>query len=251
MSHLHSASHFGVLLGSFAAVALAGCDNESPKPSPSAPVKENQASVEAKNVTVGKNVVLEIRGDQRRVRIQTLVCLREGQLEQLMCRKHTKEHEAILTADVDARDIHKALLLTGVEPGSTVQYEPKYKAPSGPKIAVRLEWEEKGKLRTERAQQWVKNAQTGKALEDDWVFAGSILYPDPFAKDKPPIYGANSGDVICVSNFEDALLDLPIKSSKENAELVYEAFTERIPPIDTPVTVILEPLEIKKPATKK
>ncbi len=70
---------------------------------------------------------------------------------------------------------------------------------------------------------------------------------NPLEKDKPPLYAANSGDVICVSNFAEAMLDLPINSSKNNAELEFEAFTERIPPVGTPVTVILEPvLEAKK-----
>ena len=62
---------------------------------------------------------------------------------------------------------------------------------------------------------------------------------------------ANGGDVICVSNFEDAMLDLPINSSKNNDELAFEAFTERIPPIGTPVTVILEPVLEKNKTGKK
>jgi hypothetical protein len=37
------------------------------------------------------------------------------------------------------------------------------------------------------------------------------------------------------------LLDLPIDSSKNNADLNFEAHTERIPPLETKVTVILEP----------
>ena len=44
------------------------------------------------------------------------------------------------------------------------------------------------------------------------------------------------------------MLDLPIASSKENEDLVFEAWTERIPPLDTPVVVILEPVV---PAKKK
>jgi hypothetical protein len=61
------------------------------------------------------------------------------------------------------------------------------------------------------------------------------------------VYLANDGDVICVSNFETALLDLPIKSPKDNADLVYVAHTARIPPLETKVVVVLEPL----PAPKK
>ena len=64
-------------------------------------------------------------------------------------------------------------------------------------------------------------------------------------KNTPPSYAANGGDVICVSNFPDAMLDLPINSPKDNSDLNFEAWTERIPPLKTPVLVILEP-EVEK-----
>jgi hypothetical protein len=51
-----------------------------------------------------------------------------------------------------------------------------------------------------------------------------------------------------VSNFEDAMLDLPIVSPKDDADRSFEAFTDRIPELETKVVVILEPvLEAKKP----
>ena len=77
-------------------------------------------------------------------------------------------------------------------------------------------------------------------MEYDWVFAGSGFWKDDDGKEH---YKANGGDLICVSNFETAMLDLPISSSQANAELQFEAFTERIPPLGTPVIIILEPDE--------
>jgi hypothetical protein len=227
-------------------LAAAGCENEQPTAT-QASAGEPAKTVEAKKVPLGKNVWLEVQGDRRRVLIDAYVCLREGQLEQLMCRRHTKEHEAILAADMDARDIHKGLLLAGVVPGTPVQYQPKYLPPTGPAIKVTLRYEEKGKLHTVHAQQWVRDAQTQKALNYNWVFVGSQFIPNE-DKNKPAYYAANAGDVICVSNFDDALLDLPIKSSKDNAELAYEAWTDRIPPLETSVTIILEPMVKPKEA---
>jgi hypothetical protein len=202
----------------------------------------------------GKNVSFEriAEGDRRRVLIDAYVCLREGQLEQLMCRKQTKEHEAILAADVDARLIHAALIAAGAKTGATVQYKQKGDdviviPPSGSRIKVTLQYEEKGKLITVPAQKWVRDCKTKKDLAYDWVFAGSHLIFDPDDKDKPPFYAANAGDVITVANFEGAMLDLPINSSKQNAELAFEANTDRIPPLETKVTIILEPVpEAKK-----
>ena len=50
-------------------------------------------------------------------------------------------------------------------------------------------------------------------MAHDWVFAGSRLVDDPLERTKQ-YYLANEGDVICVANFEGAMLDLPIRSSK-------------------------------------
>jgi hypothetical protein len=78
------------------------------------------------------------------------------------------------------------------------------------------------------------------------VFAGSILIEDPLDKTKKPYYCANDGDVITVVNFDGACVDVPFLSTKDNAELDFEAHTDRIPPLKTAVTVILEPVVEKK-----
>lgn len=207
----------------------------------------NPKEPEGKKVKIGKNVILQILpGDKRRVLINAEVCRREDQLEQLLCRKLTKEHEAILAADVDARHIHAALLAAKAKPGSPVQFRP-YKAASGTKIKVLLRYKDKnGDEVTVPAQKWIRNFQTKKDMAYDWVFAGSKLFP-PAEMGQEPYYAANDGDVICVSNFDTAMLDLPVNLSNENAQLVFEANTARIPPLNTPVLVILEPVpEAKK-----
>jgi hypothetical protein len=234
-----------VFIGPFlVTLATLGCGDEPqgrPAPPPDPAPREPAKPVETKRVSVGKNVTLEIQGDRRRVLVDANICLREGVLELLLCRKFTKEHEAILAADADAREIHAALLAAGAKPGAPVRFEPKYQPATGSRIKVFLQYDQKGKTVTVPAQLWVRHIRTGKDLEYDWVFAGSHLLRDPDDKDKPAVYLANGGDVICVSNFETAMLDLPVQSSKETAELLYEAHTERIPELDTKVTVILQP----------
>lgn len=215
--------------------------------------KEEPAKKDAKKdgpapkiVSVGKNVSLEIDGTKRRVLIKTTVCLRKGQLELFLTRKRTKEHEAILAAEVDAREIHAALLAAGAEAGSPVKFAPKYTPATGAKIRVLVQYEKDGKTITVPAQQWIRNLKTMKDMEQDWVFGGSRLIPDPLDKTKQPFYAANDGDLICVSNFETAMLDVPIVSTGDNDDLFFEANTDRIPALETPVTVILEPMPREK-----
>jgi hypothetical protein len=227
-----------VALASLLALAGLGCDGdggERPKPSKPAEKKE-----------LGKNVYFQKEGDARRVLVQAVVCLREGQLEQLLTRKNTKEHEAILAAEVDARLIHTALLAAGAEAGSPVTFRPEYKPAKGTPIKITLEYQKDGKTVRVSAREWIRNARTKKPLQYDWVFAGSQFVPNPVDPKAPDFYLANEGDVICVSNFESAMLDLPIVSSQDNEELVFEAFADRIPALGTPVTVILEPIRQAK-----
>jgi hypothetical protein len=235
------------ILTFLAAGLMLGCDSsEREEGRPKNKPGNQEKPAESKKTAIGKNLFLEVLPDKkRRVLISGEICLREGQLELFMCRKQTKEHEAIVTADVDARQIHAALIATGAKEGSPVSFVPKYRPASGTTIKVSVQYQDKDKLTTVPAQSWIKNAKNNKLLENDWVFAGSRLVDNPLDPGKK-YYLANDGDVICVSNFETALLDLPIKSPKDDAERFFVANTESIPPLETKVVVILEPVLDKK-----
>lgn len=222
-----------------------GCESAAPD-APQAKPKEKPA--EAKKVLVGPNVWLEVQGQERRVLVSAEVCLREGALEVLLCRKNSKEHESILSANVDGRTIHEALNLAGAREGAPVQFVPSYKAAHGSAIKIFLQYEDRGRLRKVNARSWIRQTKTEKELGTDWIFAGSRLVPNP-EKDNPPIYLANTdGYFIGVSNFETALLDIPILSPKDNADLLYEAWTDRIPAQGTKCAVVLEVINPTKPA---
>ncbi len=131
------------------------------------------------------------------------------------------------------------------EPGSPVRFEP-FRPPTGTRIKISLIYEKDGKKVTVPAQSWVRNFKTKKDLESDWVFAGSMLVDNPLDPGAPKRYLANDGDVICITNFEDAMLDVAIESPKLWAQHSYEAWTDRIPPEGTKVVVVLEPVLGKK-----
>ena len=85
----------------------------------------------------------------------------------------------------------------------------------------------------------------GMPLEHDWVFSGSQIVSDPETGEE--FYVADrSGEIVCVSNFPTAMIDLPVESTSENAQLGFEAATENIPAKGTPVRVILVPHALKK-----
>ncbi len=176
----------------------------------------------------------------KQVVMQGEICQTEVPLEMFACLRGTKEHESVVAVPTEAFIVHGALLAIGAKPGAPVQFYPEYVPASGSEIEITVRWKNtKGEVQTARAQDWIRDIKTGKALDHPWVFAGSGFWKDE-TTDKE-YYKAEGGDFICVANFPSAMLDLPIRSSESNAELLFQAFTEKIPPRDTPVTLILKP----------
>lgn len=201
-----------------------------------------------------KGLVLELLPDKtKRVGFVAEVCLREGPLEVLVCKQGTKEHEAILRADFDAREIHKLLLLAGAAAGTPTEFvdprtnEPKFKAATGTPVRITVTYRKDGKVHTHPAQEWVWNSAKKKQFDvPAWVFAGSQLLRDPDRPDAAPFYAANSGEVVALSNFSYSMLEIPVEISKDDAQLNYEVKTDRLPPLFSRVWVVLDPTPPKK-----
>ncbi len=181
---------------------------------------------------------LDVKG--KRVLIGGRIVRTEGQLEMFACLKNTKEHESIVAANTKAVNVNAALIALGATPGGPVQFRPEFKPASGPEVEVTVIWTDKdGKRQQARGQDWIRNLKDGKTLTQPWVFGGSGFWVDETSGEKH--FMAEDGDFICISNFTSAMLDLPVESSQATADLQFEAFTERIPPVNTPVLLVLTP----------
>jgi hypothetical protein len=85
-------------------------------------------------------------------------------------------------------------------------------------------------------------------MKASFVFAGSSMYKDEETGEE--FYQAEGGHLICTSNFPDALLDICEESSASDGGQTYEAWTDKIPPVGTPVLLVLTPkADVKKPAS--
>jgi len=177
---------------------------------------------------------------QKQVVLVGKVCLREGQLELFACPERSKEHESVVSVRTKAFVVHAALLAVGAKPGHPAVFTPKYDAAAGQEIDVWVFWtDEQGKSQRVRAQEWIREVRTGEAMRHAWVFAGSRFWRDEVTGKER--YMAEDGDLICVSNFSSAMLDLPVQSSDQASGLLFEAFTAQIPPRDTQVILVLVP----------
>jgi hypothetical protein len=176
-----------------------------------------------------------------RIVMDAEVCLRSGPLELLVCKAGTKEYESILRTEARAAQLHAGLLMLGLSPGKPAEWTGEGEAsrflpPRGAELTVTLRWTDTaGRRREVPAGRWLRPADGGDTPER-WVFVGSEVLPGGR-------YWADvEGDVITVSNFASAVVDVPFESTTDNALLQFEAAEEHVPPVGTPVKVIIEPV---------
>ncbi|MFI4874784.1 MAG: YdjY domain-containing protein, partial [Blastopirellula sp. JB062] len=137
------------------------------------------------------------------------ICLRKGTLEMFACLKGTKEHESIIALPVKAMMVHAGLVACGAKPGTPVKFTPKFEPATGEEVAIYVQWKnEAGKTQIANARDWIRKSGTDETLETNWVFPGSYFWTDERTGDQ--VYTAEGGDLVCVSNFMTATLDLPI-----------------------------------------
>jgi hypothetical protein len=179
-----------------------------------------------------------IQRDEQAVIVDGYVCQRNAPLEMFACPIQTKEHEAIVAVFAKSQHVHAGLLAVGGVPGKPVAFEPKFTPASGTTVRVYALWHDaNGKPQGSLAQNWVRQAGTDKAMQWDWVFAGSKFVKD--SENGREAYLGDGGDLICVANFMTSTLDVAVKSDADNNGLAFDAFTERIPKRDTPVRLVL------------
>jgi hypothetical protein len=145
-----------------------------------------------------------------------------------------------VAVDSKAFVIHAALLAVGAKTGQPVQFAPQYVPASGTEVDIYVLWNDaEGKRHKAKAQDWIRQVTTGESMPYKWVFAGSGFWVDEETGEKH--YQAEDGDLICVSNFSTATLDLPVESSQSNEGLLFDALTKNIPPVGTKVRLVLVP----------
>jgi biopolymer transport protein ExbD len=179
----------------------------------------------------------------REVRLEGEVCLQRGGLELLACSPGTREHESILVIKAKPSHIVFALALLGLSPGQPgyMTEGGSFSPPGGTVVDITVRFsvaKPDGKTEIVEVPAWklLKPAGSESGLERplQWVYVGRPSEAALRAADQ-------EGTVICLSNFSEAVLDVPFESTSVNADLLYEANPAVVPPVKTPVEIILRP----------
>jgi hypothetical protein len=179
---------------------------------------------------------------QRAVYVDGHVVLRAGPIEFLACFPG-KEHESIIGLDASATHVYLALGLIGLEPGHPPQWDDRrgrFGPPAGDLIDVALEWEDEDRRQTAPGFEWLREFEFARPpIDRPWVFAGSRrLQGGMLAAD-------HNGEGIAVVDKPHSLLALSRNHVSHDAELWAHAATVEIPPLHTPVRVVLRPAEAR------
>ena len=209
---------------------------------------------EERLITLDETQLIWITRDRKQVVLMGNICLRTGMLELFACRRGSKEHESVVSVQVKPFLVHAALLAVGAEPGSPAKFSPEFVPPHGQEIRIDVLWtDENGNLIQRKAQELVaeidyddhdQEGYVPKQMSVPFVFTGSFFqeFEGEESGRTITVYMADAtGELFGLSNFPASMLDVPIRSSDSNDELLFEPYTERIPELGTPVTLILTP----------
>jgi biopolymer transport protein ExbD len=175
--------------------------------------------------------------DRSEIQIAGYVVQRDALLELFAC-TDGKEHESVVWVDARPKDIHAALLLLGLKRGRPATWDENgnMSPPTGDLVDVSVQYQEGGRTIRRAAHEWIVESKTSRPSPPlQWVFCGSKVLEDG------TYLGDLDGNVIAITNFDSAVLDLPAAHSNLNSLLWASADPKRTPPLNTLVAVVIAP----------
>lgn len=206
-----------------------------------APAAETPAEAPAP----GKDVVIRtlpgivVDTKAREVRLEGSVCLQKGALELFVCSQNSREHESVIVVKAKPSHVTFALSLLGLAPGKpgftteggafsppageVLDVAARFKGPDGKDVEVPA-WR----------LMCLAGSEEGLDRAIEWVYVGRPEEAAMRAADR-------EGTVVCLSNFTEAVIDVPFESTSVNASLLYVANPKVVPPRGTPVELVIRP----------
>lgn len=208
-----------------------------------APAKPEIEKLDATRYRIGDVTFDE---QTREIRFPATVNMKEGFLEFLIVHEHGAVHESLFRTHVSPTHINLALTLLRYKASKEFYRIPKedgmlsdkfYEVPEETKRAARLEilveFEKDGVTKRLSANDWVRHETTAKAMPpSSWVYGGSDFYKGNFIPE-------GSGQIAAIYITDTALINYP--GTDNTNDEVWTVMTERVPDIETKVTIVIAP----------
>jgi hypothetical protein len=187
----------------------------------------------------------------REIRFPASVNMTKDLLEFLIVHKNGKIHESLLKTEISATDLNVAFKLLRYQASAELHAEPTSpedptgKFPAVPdevkqaaRVLIEVEWKDGENLRKVPLNEWVQHASTGSTMPaGPWVYGGSEVSEGKFAAE-------TTGDIAAIYLSRSALINYPGKDNQDDT--VWFVYPKRVPPLDSPVTVIITPFPPEK-----
>ncbi len=193
----------------------------------------------------------------REIRIPSSVNMREGVIEYALVTENGKTHESLLNTKVRPFDVNVTMLLCHYEPhaGELVKIvkEPtpelvalaakKMEHPGANHVLLTVEWMDGDKKRSAPMGSWIRNVREKKTLDIPfWIYNGSDMGDGIFMAD---------GDGSFISVHFDLVGIMGSNAKWCGDDGNWELETNAIPPVDSPVTLIISPAPSSPTKTSK
>ena len=230
-----------VLAGTWLIATVSQAEEKAPE----APAKPKIEQIDKDRYRIG-DVTFDKK--TREIRFPALVNMREGFLEFLVVHEHGAVHESLFRTHVSPTHINLALTLLRYKPSKEFYRIPTekgtpsdefYSVPEETKLAARIdiqvEFEKDGVMQRLPVNDWVRHETTAKAMPPGhWVYGGSDFYKGNFIPE-------DSGQIAAIFITDTALINYP--GTDNINDDVWTVMTERVPDLETKVTLILAPLK--------
>jgi hypothetical protein len=210
--------------------------------------------VSATDYTLGP---IKFSSATREVRVPAAVNMTEGILEYALVHENGKTHESLLKTAVSPTEFNVALLLCHYEPHikdaarfAEEDLLPETRAKMAQpmqneganRVLLTLEWKDKdGAAKTAPLSAWVRDRKEQKPMSTDhWSYTGSFVSQSGFAAEDDGSHIAIYFDLV-------ALLNLPDPGNRSDDRWHVE--TAAVPPVDTPVTLVISHLPAPEKAS--
>ena len=177
---------------------------------------------------------VEVDARKRLLTMPAKVNMQSGLVELLACTPRGKRHESVLVVDVDPLYLQLGLLLLGLEPGGNPSSLAEDSQRPGDMMDIWVEWKLDGQPKVKkRAEELILDLRNDAPMQrTSWVFLGSKVYKGRFL-------ARELGSLITTYHDSAAIVENPLPSSRDDT--LYEANPDTVPPVGTPVTLIISP----------
>ncbi len=210
---------------------------------PTIPAKQEVEQLDTNRYRIGD---VTFDKQTREISFPALVNMREGFLEFLIVHEHGAVHESLFRTSVSPTHINLALTLLHYKASKEFYRIPKedgipsdkfYVVTEETKRAARIdiyvEFEKDGVTKRLSANDWVRHETTAKAMPpSSWVYGGSNFYKGNFIPE-------GSGQIAAIYITDTALINFP--GDDNTNDEVWTVMTERVPDLETKVTLVLAP----------